>query len=137
MRSIKRAVYQRIVGDARIMALLGNKGPFLGALPRVSPHSREEAAITIDGDTSIARGSKEEVTINLQVYSLSHDVVEEVAANLDRLFHPAPGRQWVPLSVADGQAFVRREFAADVPDPASELWHKVIRLRVHFGRAPA
>lgn len=135
MKEVKAAIWTRVRDDPAIMGptRLDGRGPFLGRLPKDSPHSRRVAAVTFEGETTLARGAKEDQTITLHVWAFSHDLVEDVAADLDRLFHPTPGRHWIPLAVSGGgRAYVRREFAADLPDPGSELWHKVYRLRVRY-----
>ena len=136
MKTVKAAIYLKITSDAALMARLGNTGPFPGRLPKDSPHSREVAAITFIGETTVGRGRKETQTYTLRISSYSHDLGEDVAADLDRLFHPGGVGQWMPLSVGAGQtAYIRREFAADAPDPDSELWQRIVRFRVHFAKA--
>jgi hypothetical protein len=135
LRSIKAAVYTRITADPTLMNLIDQRGPFPGRLPQDAPQSREIGAITYDGETLVVRGSKEDVTITLHIWTYTHDLAEIIAGHLDRLFRPDPGRQWFQLTVSDGQAFVRREFGVDVPDRRSELFHRVVRLRVRYGWA--
>lgn len=136
MRDVKSALYTTIRADAPIMMRLGQKGPFFGRLPKDSPHSRTVAAITFEGDTTTVRGSKDDLTLTLHIWAFSHDLAEAVAADLDRLFHPEPSRYGTPLAVTEGKAFVFREFGQDVPDPDSELIHRVVRLRVRYAKAP-
>lgn len=137
---VKTAIWTRIRSDPTLMGAtrLAGRGPFYGRLPKDSPHSRTVAAITLSADTTVTGGGqKESQTVTLDVWAFSHDLVEATATDLDRLFHPASGRAWIPLSVAAGRAFIRRESAIDVPDPASELWHKSLRFRILFAQAVA
>ncbi len=137
LQESKKAVYTVITADAALMARLGNKAPYPLRLPKDTPHSRTVAAITYSGSTIQVRGGHEDHTITLSVWAYSHDLAEAVSGDLRRLFHPTSrNRYWVPLPVAGGhRAFIRREFATDVPDPASDLVHISIRHRVKF--APA
>jgi len=132
----KSAMYQAIVADATLMARLGNEGPY-DRLPSDSPHSQNAAAITFEGDTASVQRDREDATITLHVYSESTDVIGDVSADLDRLFHTIGRETWRTLSVAEGRAFIRREFAADIPDPDSELQHRVVRFRILIVRANA
>lgn len=137
MHTVKAATYSRIVADPTIMNLLGGQGPLPGRLVTSAPFSREHATITFDGQTSVVRGSKEDQTLTLHIWAYSHDLTEEVSENLDRLFRPTPGRQWFFLPTSEGRAFVRKDFARDVPDDRSEFYHLVYRLRIRFGWSAA
>jgi hypothetical protein len=138
VKAVKAAMYSRMTADAQLMAKLSS-GPYLGRLPDTARFTREKAIITMEGETSIARGTREEVTVTCNIWSLSHDVAEGVAADLARLFHPtAPRKYWVPLATTNGdRAFTRVEYGLDLPDPTSEVWHRVVRIRVKFAtKAP-
>lgn len=137
MKDVKAAFYLRVTTDATIMAKLNNIGPFPGRHPLDAPTSRDVATITYEGETTLTRGFKENITLTLHIWAFRHDLVEDVAVDLDRLFHPTASSrgQWVPLTVTSGRAFTRREFAIDVPDRQSPLFHKAIRFRILFAKA--
>ncbi|MDR7496844.1 MAG: hypothetical protein QN174_07795 [Armatimonadota bacterium] len=138
MKAVKAAIYGKMVADATLRAKLGSD-PYIGRLPDTAKLTRTKALISMEGETRPTRGSKEEVTITCHIWSLSHDVAEDVAADLARLFHPtAPRRYWVPLITTGGdRAFTRLGDGLDLPDPTSEVWHRLVRIRVQFAkRAP-
>jgi hypothetical protein len=132
MRVVKIAVWNRIEGDPTIMNLLGQTPPYPGRVLREAPPSADVGRITYVGETLLARGSKEDQTLTLAIWAYSHDLVEDIAANLDRLFRPTVSRYWIELPVTEGRAFVRKEFTRDLPDIGSELWRKIYRLRIKF-----
>jgi hypothetical protein len=127
---VKRAVWAQITADATLMAKL-TAAPWPGRLPDTAPATRTRAAITMDSDTTVAKGTRFVVTLALHVWSLSHDLAADVCADLRRLFDPsAPRRMWRLLPTAGGERVaVRVEFEEDAPDPESEVFHRILRLR--------
>ena len=135
---VKEAVFLAVKGDSVLAAKVtdagGLLGFFLGGIPARFGLADKVAAITLEAGTALARGSKEEVTVTLAVTAHKDALVRDVAADLDRLFHPGGGKQWRPLALKEGAAgFIRREFADDANDPASELRRRNLRFRVLVG----
>jgi hypothetical protein len=106
-------------------------------LPSDSPHTREVGAITMEFESVVEEGGKENQFVTLHVWGFRKGLVEDISKDIDRLFHSYRWR-WVPLDVGPGaKAFTRVEFRADVLDADSELFHKVIRVRVKYGAGGA
>ncbi len=135
---VKEAVFAAVKGDSALAAKLtdagGRFGFFLGGIPAEFGLTDKVAALTLESGTALAAGSKESVTVTLAVAAHTHALVRDVAADLIRLLHPSGGRMWRPLALKDGAAgFIRREFADDAHDPASELRRRILRFRAIVG----
>ncbi len=119
------------------MALLGGRGPFYGRLPIDSPHTKTVAAITMDFESIVDLGGTENQIVTLHIWGFNKMLLENVSKSIDRLFHDYRFR-WVPLAVTGGisVAFTRVDFRVDVVDAASELYHKVCRIRVRYAHSP-
>ncbi len=139
---VQEALFAAAKGDAalagRITDAAGRFGWFLGGIPAGFGLSDAVAAVTLDAETALARGDKEEVTATLTVTAQTHKQAKAVAADLLRLFHPGGGRQWKPLALAESHAgYIRKEFADWANDPLSELRRRTLRFRVLVGRPRA
>jgi len=141
MMQIKQALFAKISADAPLQQRIGGQF-YWGRLPLIPAPAvtRQQGAILGAGETTVVggRGAKEEMTFTLTILTLSHDLAESIANDLDRLFHTRDVMIWRTLSLQGqvvGQARIRREFAGDVPEPGSELIRRVVRFRVLY--APA
>jgi hypothetical protein len=135
MKEVFSAVNNKVRGDAILMGRIGGKGPYYGRLPVNSPHTKMVGAITMEGESVTEPGGKEAQFIVMHLWAFKKTLVEDMSSDLDRLFMSWRFR-WVPLTPmpANMIAFTRIEFRFDVVDPGSELFHKVVRIRVRFGQ---
>lgn len=136
MLAVKEAIYAKVKSDPSLQRLLRDQF-WMGRPPIVYEVARGRAAVTLSGDTRVAGGrrGREQQTLTFVIESPSHDLVESVAEDLDRLFHTTEPFVWRNLPVTNGKALIRREFASDVPSLGNELYRKAVRFRVLF--APA
>lgn len=133
MLATKKALWSLLSGDAILAALL-EQAPYMGRLPDTAKITRVKGALVISGDATPARGGKEEQTIVIDVWTLTHDLAEAIYERLIDLLHPGQPTQWGSLAVLAGKARIRLDSAIDLPDATSELHHKVVRFRVLYAR---
>lgn len=142
MDLVQEAFFAAAKGDAALSVKItdagGRFGWFLGGIPGDFGLTDAVAAVTVDAETALAKGDKEDLTVLLSIAAHKHSLAKGVAADLLRLFHPNGGRQWKPLALGEGwRGFVRREFADWSNDPTSELRRRTLRFRVLAGRTRA
>lgn len=134
MLAVKKAIWMILSGDTTLAAML-NSQPYMGRLPDTAKITREKGAVSISGDTTLARGDREDQTLIVDVWTLTHDLAESIYERLLVLLHPVSrSTQWRALAVSPDRAFIRLESAFDLPDSTSELFHKAIRFRVLYAR---
>lgn len=138
MREVLAAVHEKIRTDATIMARLNNRGPFYGRLPEDAVFGKDQGAITMEAEAVVDPGATESQIVTLHVWTYRKMLGEDISKDIDRLFHSYRYR-WQPLSLgaAPAAAYARVEFRHDVTDPSSELYHKVLRLRIRYVHGPA
>ena len=136
MKAAKAALFTRITGDAPLMAKLG-ASPYMGRLPDTTKLSRTKAMLVINGDALRDRPDRENQLYTIDVYSYSHDQVEDAYEELLRVFGVTEARKvWrkITLSAPGAAMFIRFESSEDIPDPTSELFRKAARFRVRAVR---
>jgi hypothetical protein len=119
------------------MAKLG-ASPYMGRLPDSSKLSKTKAMIVINGDAIRDHADRETQLYTMDVYSYSHDQVEDVYEDLLRVFGVTVDarRIWLKLTVnpPGAQLFIKFESSEDIADPTSELFRKAVRMRVKVAR---
>lgn len=136
MKAVKAALFSRITSDSALMAKLG-ASPFMGRLPDSGKLSKTKAMLVINGDTIRDRVDRETALYTIDVYSYSHDQVEDAYEELLRVFSVSEARKvWRKLVVGGpaAAAYIRFESSEDIADPTSELFRKASRFRVKVSR---
>lgn len=140
MKAVKAALFSRITGDSTLMNKL-DASPYMGRLPDTKKLSKTKAMLVINGDAIRDRVDRETQLYTIDVYSYSHDQVEDVYEDLLRVFGvSADARKvWRKLTAASPAAhvYIKFENSEDIPDPTSELFRKASRFRVKVARVIA
>ena len=138
MKSVKKALYSALSGDATLMSKLV-EAPYMGRLPSdTAKITTTKAAIVINGEAVRDRPDRESQVYVLDVYSRSHDLVEDVYEEVLRVLGVTVDfrRVWKALTVTPpaAKALIRFESSDDIPDQTSTFFHKAARFRVRAAR---
>ncbi len=136
MREVLAGINNKIRNDPVIMDKLDGRGPFYGRLPENTKLGKEKGAITMEFESIWEPGRTENQIVTLHIWTYRKMLGEDISKDIDRLFHDYR-YNWRPVEVgAKAVAFSRVDFRFDVLDPASELYHKVVRLRIRYAHDP-
>ena len=129
----KEAFYSAMAGDATLITLLGGVPPYSNGRVPEQAEIATTPVISFHGMATPECGGKEDQYVVVDVWGMSGDLVEGVAERLRFLFHVRTvSGQWEKLAVASGRAFVRLDSEDDLPDPSTDVVHKVMRFKVLF-----
>src|SRR4030067_116395 len=105
MKAVKAAMFSRITGDSTLMQKLG-ASPFMGRLPSdTAGLSKTKAMLVINGDETRDRVDRETGLYVVDVYSYSHDQVEDAYEELLRVLGVSEARKvWRPAALGGAGA---------------------------------